>query len=165
VLNGIALSLAEVSNAYSSTNVTYSYVDGSSTKTSTVDNSKSGLDASIAANKLLENVFNTSSDLPTLTISPAFDSSKEATFAIKVGLTKDSDGKIIALKSNYTVGTLTDGEYGVGKIGASFTLAGLNNSTTLTYGDKLTSNLIVPNLTDPTEPSDKKRYLELFRQW
>jgi len=160
VLNGISLTVADITSAFSNNTITY-YDEGAKANKTANNTSNSSLTAAQKALALLGRVFKDANNLPSLSISPTFDKTKEGTFATKVGLNKDNKGNITALNSNYVIGTVTDGVYGVGKINSVFTIGfkdgkGESANVPLVYGNALKTTMILPILTKPTETSTTK---------
>jgi hypothetical protein len=154
VLEGIAMTKAELDLAYTQTGVTVvDEADGNKNKT--YDNSKVTLNDAIKNNALLSRVFTSLANIPTMSV-PNFSDAKEANFEIKTEVdTKPvaDDGDPIAVGSNYKLGTVSNATYGVGKAKPAITWT----DKAITYGAAIKTDQLNATVPNPPEGLNNKK--------
>jgi hypothetical protein len=152
VLEGIAMTKAELDLAYTQTGVTVvDEADGNKNKT--YDNSKVTLNDAIKNNALLSRVFTSLANIPTMSV-PNFSDAKEANFEIKTDVdVKTDDGDPIAVGSNYKLGTVSNATYGVGKAKPAITWT----DKAITYGAAIKTDQLNATVPNPPEGLNNKK--------
>lgn len=152
VLNGIAMTKAELDSAYAQTGVdVIDEADGN--KQITYNNSKVTLNDAIKNNALLSRVFTSLANIPTMSV-PNFSDAKEANFEIKTAVdVKTDDGDPIAVAKNYKLGTVSNATYGVGKAKPAITWT----DQAITYGAAITKDQLNATVPNPPEGKDNKK--------
>jgi hypothetical protein len=152
VLEGIAMTKAELELAYTQTSVTVvDEADGNKNKT--YDNTKVTLNDAIKNNALLSRVFTTLANIPTMSV-PNFSDAKEANFEIKTDVdVKTDDGDPIAVGPNYKLGTVSNATYGVGKAKPAITWT----DKAITYGAAIKTDQLNATVPNPPEGLNNKK--------